>query len=956
MNSSPFPLIPIAPDIRNELAAILDPKRILTRPIDLIAFASDASFYRLLPKAVVLARGIEEIQALFRFSHKRRIPITFRAAGTSLSGQAITDGILVEVARNWRNATVEENGNKVRVQPGVIGGHVNRMLASCGAKIGPDPASIDACMMGGILANNSSGMCCGVTQNAYHTLESLTFVLPSGTVIDTAEVGSDLLFQRQEPKLAEGLLDLKKSIHGNPTLYERIRYKYQMKNTTGYSLNALIDFERSVDIFQHLLIGSEGTLGFIAEAVLKTVPDLPVKYTGLLLFQDLYAACAAIAPLHDAGAQAIELMDRAALRSVQDQQGAPSLLGKLPPEAAAMLVEFQSGMEVERQTLEFRAKSATARLRLVSPAVFTHVPSEQALLWKIRKGLFPSAGAVRQSGTSVILEDVVFPLERLADAILELKAVFAKHGYTKAIIFGHAKDGNFHFVISQSFNDQEEIDRYSRLMDDVVRLVVDRFDGSLKGEHGTGRNMAPFVEAEWGAEAFEIMKRLKLLADPENLLNPGVIINSDSRAHVTNLKTLPSIEPEVDKCTECGYCEVHCPSRDLTLTPRQRIIVQREMKRLKNGTTKDREIVKSLDADFQYMVLDTCAVDGLCALACPVGIDTGALTKRLRQASHSSRSQGLAQLAAEQFSWVEQGVRLSLRAGHLGQSVFGANFMRNIIRGANKLTGQRLPLWMDDMPQAASVSRPRTEQNGAHAVYFPSCISRTMGFLPGEPTDLSIVQAFVAVSSRANLPIFIPKDIEGTCCGLPFSSKGYDRAYRFAVNRAITRFWRWSDGGRLSIVIDTTPCSYGLLTSRSCLTPENQKRFDAMKLVDGVTFAHDELLPRLKVSKKSAAVALHPVCSLVKMNLTTKLEGIARACSQTSFIAPNAGCCGFAGDRGFLIPELTEEATRQESAEICKGTFDGYFSSSRTCELAMSRSTGHAYRSHICLLEEATRS
>jgi D-lactate dehydrogenase len=381
-----FPSIPDAQKLRHGLASIVKPERILMRPIDLVAFASDASFYRLIPRAVVLARGVEEIRALFRFSHKQWIPLTFRAAGTSLSGQAVTDGILVEVGRFWREVTVEAERKKVRVQPGVIGGHVNRLLASYGTKIGPDPASINACMMGGILSNNSSGMCCGVAQNAYHTLESLTFVLPSGTVIDTAKPEADQLFRTQEPTLATGLLQLKKDIQASSVLAERIRRKYLMKNTTGYSLNAFLDFERPVDIFRHLLVGSEGTLAFIAQAVLRTVPDLPVKYTGLLLFPDLYAACAAILPLRDAGAHAIELMDRAALGSVQDQAGSPPSLGSLSLDAAGLLVEFQSAKEEERILLESRMRQATKGLQFLDQPFFTHETARQALLWKIRKG------------------------------------------------------------------------------------------------------------------------------------------------------------------------------------------------------------------------------------------------------------------------------------------------------------------------------------------------------------------------------------------------------------------------------------------------------------------------------------------------------------------------------------------------------------------------------------------
>jgi D-lactate dehydrogenase len=920
--------------------------------MDLVAFAADASFYRLIPKAVVFASSVEEVRSLFRVSHEHNIPMTFRAAGTSLSGQSVSDGILVEVARNWRNIQVLEGGAKVKVQPGVIGAHVNHALRSFRAKMGPDPASIATCTVGGILSNNSSGMCCGVTQNAYHTLESLTFVLPSGTVINTADPAADEQLRQAEPALAQGLLDLKAELEANPPLADRIRAKYRMKNTCGYSLNAFMDFERPVDIFRNLLVGSEGTLAFIAEAVLNSVPDLPVKVTGLLLFPDLYAACAAIVPLRDAGAAALELLDRASLKSVENQPGIPSSIKSLPAAAAALLVEFQGREEAARADLERVALAEAAGLTLLEPARFTHNPVEQALLWKIRSGTFPSVGAVRQRGTTVLIEDVAFPIEKLADAATDLTHLFTKHGYTEAIIFGHAKDGNLHFVITQSFNDQAAVDRYARFMDDVVELVVKKYDGALKAEHGTGRNMAPFVETEWGPEAKAIMERLKNLVDPHRLLNPGVILNADAHCHLANLKPMPGVEEEVDKCIECGYCEPKCPSRELTLTPRQRIVVRREMARLESSH-EDPALLASLRADWSYDAVETCAADGLCATACPVGIDTGQLTKRFRRASHSRRSQKLALTVARHFATLEPVMRLALRSGHLVQSLFGPKAMPLVTR-ALKAFGSAHQ-WSPEMPKPAKAKLPVTTLEDAQAIYFPACISRMMGHLPGEPEDLSLVEALVVVSARAGVPVHIPKDVAGTCCGVPFSSKGYDEAHRYTVNHAIEQFWAWSQQGRLPIVMDTSPCTHGVLTSRAYLSPENQTRFDQLKIVDSVAFAHDVLLPRLQIARKVGAVALHPVCSVTKMNLVGKLEGVAKACADKVVIPRDAGCCGFAGDRGFMLPELTASATKHEASEVKARAFHGYFSSSRTCEVGMTRSTGQTYRSFLYLLESATR-
>jgi D-lactate dehydrogenase len=969
-------------DLRDALAAIVSRDRILTRPIDRIAFASDASFYRLVPRAVVLAASVDEVRGLLAASRSLRIPLTFRAAGTSLSGQAVTDGLLVEVARHWKRVSVEDGGARVRVQPGIIGGKVNLALKPFGARIGPDPASINACTLGGILANNSSGMCCGVAQNAYHTLESLTFVLPSGTTIDTAAPDADARFRALEPTLADGLLALKRDVEAQPALRDRIRAKYRTKNTTGYSLNALLDFDRPVDIMRHLLIGSEGTLGFIAEAVLRTVPDLPVKYTGLLLFPGLHPACAAIPTLRDAGAVALEIMDRAALRSVQHQPGVPPELVELPPGAAGLLVEFQARHEAERAQLEAIAAEATGGLSLLSPGRFTHEAADQARLWTVRQGMFPSVGAVRQSGTTVIIEDVAFPIERLADAALDLTTLFDRHGYPNAIIFGHAKDGNLHFVITQSFRERAAIDQYARFMDDVVRLVVGRYDGALKAEHGTGRNMAPFVESEWGPEAVAIMRRLKALVDPDGLLNPGVILNDSPRAHLEHLKPLPSVEPEVDTCIECGYCEPFCPSRALSTTPRQRIVVWREMTRLREAepaamdatgapagdglpraTPADRAaLLASLEADYPYEAVDTCAVDGLCATACPVRIDTGQLTKRLRARGHGTRALAIAGWCASHVGLIERGVRTALRLGRATTAVIGDRALTRVTNAAARTLGGGVPRWVAPMPGPAPAWRRLAAGPAALAgadetsgvLYFPTCLTRVLGPVRGEPAGPGLAEIVVTLAKRAGVTVAVPPDAEGHCCGVPFSSKGFTEAHRATVARTVGALWEWSHQGRVPILVDASPCAYGLRTCRDALPPDLQTRFDRLRFLDPIGFA-EALLPRLRVTRRPVRVALHPVCSATKMGLSPTLLDVARACAEQAVVPSSAGCCGFAGDRGFLVPELTASATAGEAAEVAALRPDACYSTSRTCEIGLTRATGRPYRSVLYLLEEATR-
>ncbi|HXV75817.1 MAG TPA: FAD-binding and (Fe-S)-binding domain-containing protein [Candidatus Polarisedimenticolaceae bacterium] len=902
--------------MRSELSAMLEPGRVLTRLIDRVAYANDASVYRLVPQAVVFPRSLDEVRQLFAFSHRRGIPLTFRSAGTSLSGQAVSDGLLVVLSRHWDAIEVREHGRAVWVQPGVLGGTVNRHLEPYGTKIGPDPASINACMMGGILANNSSGMCCGVERNAYHTLQSIHFLLPDGVEIDSAAPDADERLRRESPALADGLVELSRRVRRDSALAARIRAKYEMKNTNGYSLNALLDHDSAVEILSHLMIGSEGTLGFIADAALRTVPDHALKYTGLLLFRGVEQACAAIDELRRSGAEALELMDRASLRSIEHEPGVPPAIRGLPPGAAALLVEYQCGSRAELDERREACRRVLERLSLLRPAELSTDPVPRAALWRVRKGLIPSVGAMRRRGTSFILEDIVFPVPQLARGVADLRALFERFAYDDAIVFGHAKDGNLHFVLVQAFDDPRDVERYDAFMHALAEVVVGRYDGALKAEHGTGRNMAPFVEAEWGTDAYRVMREIKRLVDPRGLLNPGVLLNDDPRAHIRHLKTLATVEAEVDRCIECGFCERMCPSRTLTLTPRQRIVVRREMARLRAEADRSAELAE-LERDFVYDALDTCAADGLCALACPVAIDTGALVKRLRAEAHSPLAQRLAALGALRLAWVERLVRAALSAVRLARR---------------------------DLPRP-SRGLPRTRAGGATAVYFPSCVTRVVE---------SSATRLVAVAARAGRPVRIPGDVAGTCCGMPFSSKGYRRAQALAVNRCVERMWRWSGGGELPIVLDTSPCA---LTLKSCepeLDATNRERFAALEILDGVEFAERLLAAGLRPTRPKPSVVLHPVCSLSKMGLVERWAAVVAPFAERVEIPIDSGCCGFAGDRGYRVPELTAAATAVEAREVNRARHDGYYSTSRTCEIGLTRATGRSYDSFWRLLDEAT--
>ena len=940
------------PKLRDDLVAQLGADRVLSRPIDLIRFATDASPYRLFPKVVVMARDVDDVRKVLDYARREHETVTFRAAGTSLSGQAQGDGILLDVRRHWGGVNVEANGRRLRARPGTILSRANLALHAHGYRLGPDPASASACTIGGVIANNSSGMCCGTTQNAYKTVSSLVFMLPSGTFIDTAREDAEQQFAAAEPALATGLIEIKREIESEPELVARLRKKFSIKNTTGYHMEAFLDGATPLEIFRRLIVGSEGTLAFIAEAVFETIPDDQYRLTSFMIFPDMYAACAAVKPFVDHGAAAVELVDRASLRAVEGKLGVPDRWRTLPDNATALLVEFRAPSEVARAEAARIASATLSGLTLLEPAEFTQDPVLAAQFWNVRSGLLASVGGARPSGSSFILEDVCFPPERLADGALDLQALFAKHGYT-GIVFGHASAGNLHFLITPFLNDPKEVAHYGAFLHDIVELVVGKYDGSLKAEHGTGRNIAPYVEREWGTRLAALMWKLKRLADPENVLSPGVMLTDDRESHLKNLQTAPTIEATVDRCIQCGFCEPVCPSRNLTTTPRQRIALRREMAR----QTEASRVSAGILADYDYDAIQTCAGDGLCGIACPVDINTGVLMKHFRHLQHGARAEEVAATFARKFGSVERLARIAVGVAGATSRVLGDRPITALTNMARAVVSKDLmPGWLPNMPSAAKARLPKTRHESAAGVYFTACVNRIFGRMPGQERKPSLQEAMIAISERAGMPLWIPEDIGGHCCATIWHSKGYIKGNAIMANRVAESLWRWSDSGRLPIICDASSCSFGITSEIvEYLTPENREHHAQLTIFDSVAWAHDRLLPKLEIRRKAASAVVHPSCSINHLKLANKLHALSDAMAEAAVTPAAYGCCGFAGDRGFLHTELTRSATADEAEEVRSRKFNAYLGSNRTCEIGLNLATGKDYELFVYLLEELTR-
>lgn len=932
-------------NFKSEISSFIPGDRIYTDELRRYAWGTDAGFYRLVPQIVVRAANEGEVSAILSAASRFKTPVTFRAAGTSLSGQAVSDSILIVAGKHWEKWAVEDNGDKIRLQPGVIGSKVNDYLKPYNRKFGPDPASIKSAMVGGIVMNNASGMSCGTVANSDRMLIDGRIVFVDGSVLDTSDQDSREAFVRSHQEFIRQIEILRDDIRADQALSERIRHKYSIKNVTGLNLLPFLLYDDPIEIILHLLVGSEGTLAFISEVTMKTLPQAPLEADSMVYFQDMAEAARAVIALKNQNVSAVEMLDKRSLASVNagDIEG-----------LTALLIQTEAQNQHELADNVKAITDVLSSFDTYGKVSFTTDPEEYGKYWAIRSGIFPTVGGMRRPGTTCLIEDVAFHIEDLAEAVTDLSDLLERHGYDDSCIYGHALEGNFHFIINQSFDSDAEVDRYKAMIHEVGELVVKKYDGSLKAEHGTGRNMAPFVEYEWGTSAYQAMKRIKEIFDPENLLNPGVIFNDDPECCFKNFKALPMLKPgegapeemqpafaKLNKCIECGFCEVNCVSCGFTLSSRTRIVLQREIARL-SASGEDPQLLATLKKQYSYFGDQTCAGDGLCSMSCPMGINVGDLTHEVRRQKMGKSARKIGEFAADNFHGVKTALRGVLHVADFGHSLLGSKVMGSLARGLHAVG---LPLWTPAMPKAYNATANVKSESGNKdkVVYFPSCLNQMMGVEKASSGLKPLAEEMTEILNKAGFEVIYPDDMDSLCCGTIWESKGIPDIAQKKIAQLEEALWKASEEGKYPVVCDQSPCLHRM-----------RQHISKVRLYEAAEFIWKFAKDRLQFTPTDTPVALHLTCSTKLMKIDRIVYDLACLCSTSVLVPEGVGCCGFAGDKGMTHPELNAYALRKLAGQIKEKGIETGYSNSRTCEIGLQTNSGIPYRSIIYLVNSCT--
>lgn len=847
-------------------------------------YASDASLYRVAPLAVVRPRDADDVAAALAVARLHRIPLTSRGAGTSVAGNAVGPGIILDFSRHMnRVLSIDPGTRTAKVEPGVVQAVLQRAAAPHGVRFGPDPSTGTRCTIGGMIGNNACGsrsLAYGRTSDNVAELELLT---AGGERLVTGYGDSGAAYTRG----AEAIVDAVRSAIRPHLATARLELDRFGRQVSGYAAQHLLP-ER-FDLTQ-ALVGSEGTLGVITRATVKLVEDAPVRVLVVLGFSDIVAAGEAAPAVVSHGPTSCEGLDSRLIDVLRSRQGQASI-PELPTGQAWLFVEFAGE---SRGEVRARAEGL-ARAWLADDVALVDDPATQARLWRIRAdgaGLAGRSPAGKPAWPG--WEDAAVPPDRLGSYLARFDELVAAYGMSSAP-YGHFGEGCMHVRLDLPLERPDGTRVMREFLSEAARLVGE-FGGSLSGEHGDGRARSELLPHMYSPDAIALFGAVKHAFDPSNLLNPGVLVDPDPiDANVRPAGLLPvrkvamayvhdggDFSQAVHRCTGVGKCradnsaagEVMCPS----------YLATREEKDSTRGRARVLQEVVRGELHWSHPsvhdAMDLCLSCKGCASDCPTGVDMATYKSEVLYQSYRGRLRP----------------RSHYLLGRLPMWARLAGWAPQLANAALQLPGLRsVSLFLAGVDRRRSI--PRFARRAFHRTFRAASSDRTPVILFADSWSDSfapeVAEATVHVLRKAGYePRLASKPV---CCGLTWITTGQLDAAKSILRRTVDAL---IDDARAGIpIVGIEPsCTAVLRSDIHELLPGDP---DAARVSAQVTTLA-ELLTRtpgwMPPDLEGIDIVAQPHChhhAILGWQTDRALLESTGAKVQTL-----AGCCGLAGNFG----------------------------------------------------------
>ena len=861
-------------------------------------YSYGASIYKIRPKGVVIPEDKDDVVEIVRYAHRNHIPITPRGACTSLAGQAVGSGIIMDFTKYMNRIVSYGGGDTVTVQPGLVYGELNRFLSKYGKVFPPDPSSGDYCTIGGMIADNSGGPRPVKYGNTSAWCEELEVVLADGTLI-RLRPGTEI------PHISEQLTEL---FRKNADVIKKWAPKV-MRSASGYNVYDVAK-DDGLDLVK-LIVGSEGTLAVITEAKLKLSPAPKFRATLLIFIKEISAIADIVKSLRELSPSAIEFMDETFIGLARDAE--PKLKDILQKAAKGVfLVEFE---EEDEALLEKKASAVEEEIirerKLAASVSIARDGREQDNLWAVRRAAVPITNRVKGRKRPVpFIEDAIVPPDNLDEFLIGAYAIFERYG-VEACVYGHAGDGNMHIRPLLDLRDKSDLDKMGKIADDFYRMVVS-LGGSISAEHGDGILRVPYLRKQFGS-LYNLFVHIKDVFDPKGILNPGKKIGKEESImhdliydagikYVTTKSPFDSekIRQEIELCHACGLCRTACPV-NLTLpqelaSPRAKASI---IKAIITG-----ELDKKLLRDPAIKeILDLCINCKSCRVECPTGADVSQLCSIAKEiyvkewgvpfAQALLENMRLLGSASAEVAFLENLFMNSAIARRLGQLFLGLDKRRRLPRPSVPPFEKR---------------RPAGKGGKRKAAYFYGCY---VDFFNAEGEG----NAMVRVLQKNNIEVVIPAQ---RCCGIPSISSGNSDAVKKDIAYNVKQLYEAAKAG-CDIITSCPSCGLAIKEDypRMLNTPEavlvSQKAFDIHEYL-WILFNEGEMNTDFKSSAKS--VVFHEPCHLKAQAIGNLQRCLAELIPGINIKEIDDSCCGMAGSFGL------KKKNFELSEKIGKGLFD----------------------------------